>query len=294
MVAGAGSSSLLGGAVGSVLGTVTGLIQGIEQKRMAKKIRKQIRGGIEAGEFATARQVGTILTSKEYQTASNFLRSFYGLSPLTGGEIGESMLGAFGHRVASPFASPEHQRAVPVRGASPEDIAFMQQRLAGAGVGVPGTGGRGFGPTPGGPIDVLSQEFSKGLQQTQAARGLFSSQAAAAAEASGLAGLRAQLQIQMLPQLFELAQAPVAYAQQYQPMNLQKEVFRSTGGAAAYGQATPLAAPVSVASYAAAGAMQGFAQGAGIGLSAYQLSQTQQSPNVTASTAELDKQLWGY
>jgi hypothetical protein len=111
-----------------------------------------------------------------------------------------------------------------------------------------------FEGRPGGPADVLSQDFAKQIQTAQAARGLYSSQAGAAAEASGLAAHRTQLQMQMLPMLLQLAENPLRMSQTYGTANLQTGVFANTGGQAVYGQVNP-------ATFGGAGAMAGALSG---------------------------------
>lgn len=114
-------------------------------------------------------------------------------------------------------------------------------------------------------LDPLTRQFTKSLMQAQTARGLYSSHAAASAEASGLAALRAQMQAQMLPQLLGLAQAPSTIAKNLEPANLARNVFMSTGGGAAYGVPNPAAISASAGTEMLAGGFSGFAQGAMLG-----------------------------
>jgi hypothetical protein len=145
----------------------------------------------------------------------------------------------------------------------------------------------GIGPLqgPGGaenaPMDVLSQEFSSRIQQAQMSRGLYSSQAGAAAEASGMAAFKANMQMQLLPQLMKLASAPQDYANSLELQNLGKRVQFASGGQAVYGQANAGAADVNPWAMAAQGAAAGFSGGAGVGLSAqqYMQSRPQQQPD---------------
>lgn len=119
----------------------------------------------------------------------------------------------------------------------------------------------------GAPMDTLTQDFVKGIRAAQSARGLYTSQVGAAQEASGLAAFRAQLQLNMLPQLLELAQAPVAMGQQYGEANLARNVFSRTGGRATYGQQVSGAYGGSPLGSAIMSGTSGLFSGASLGLS---------------------------
>jgi len=243
---------LTGGALGSVVGGIAGLVGGFARDREARRIRNQVREGIAAGERDTGRQLALTLSSPEFRAGTNFLRGFYGGPELSGQEIQQQLAGAIG-----PVAF--RQTGEGVEAVDPYTQRFLEERLD-----TP-AGGDAMAASS---FDPLTQNFAKSLRQAQASRGLFQSQVGSAAEASGLAAFRTQLQMQMLPQLFELASAPVTYAQRFEPHNLQKGVFRSTGGAVAYGQPTPLAVGGSPWTSALGGLLSGGLQGAGLGIQA--------------------------
>lgn len=219
------------GLVGGVVGAVGNIIQTYEQKKQMAKIRKQVRRGVSAGEDVTARSVGGILTSPEYLTAQNFVRSFYGIGAGNVGDVRGALGAEFGGR----------------------DVGDVESRYA-RGTVLAGNFGQ--------PFDTLTTDFQKGLRQAQAQRGLQDSQVGAGAEASGMAAFRANLQIGLLPQLFNLAEGPASLRAKYEPGNIAREVYRSSGGVAAYGQANPaLAGPAGLIGPALTGAVQGYGAG---------------------------------
>jgi len=87
----------------------------------------------------------------------------------------------------------------------------------------------------------MEQQFQTSLQLAQSQRGLYNSNVGAAAEASGMAAYRQNLQLQYLPQLMGAAEYDVNKQYALEQATLQKNVYRQSGGQAAYGQPlTPL------------------------------------------------------
>ncbi len=110
------------------------------------------------------------------------------------------------------------------------------------------------------PLQPLFRDFVAGLGQAQASRGLYSSHAAASAEASGLAALNTQIQMQLLPQLLGLGSYGEELLGQFGPAAAGRYVFQNTGGQVAFGQPSP------------AGAYTGSPLAAGLGAGAVALS----------------------
>jgi len=248
-------SALGGGLLGGAFSAIGGAFQSRSRNKMLRQIRRQVREGIAAGERTTARSVYGIMSTPEWLTARNFIRSFYGISPAK--DQSQALLG----RITEEFGE------APTESLRGKDLSARFSQV-----------GRYAAP-----MDVLTEDFQKGLRQAQAARGLTYSQAGASAEASGLAAFRAKLQMQMLPQLFGIAEAPAALRAKYEPGHLAREVFRTTGGAVAYGQAQPgLAQESDVLGSAMSGFAQGFGGGSSMGLGFERLLQGQGTEDTTA------------
>jgi hypothetical protein len=86
-------------------------------------------------------------------------------------------------------------------------------------------------------LDALGQQFGAQIRQAQSVRGMFNGDAAAMAEGSGLAAFRANLQMQLLPQLMQQAQGASTLTNQFLSNNLNASVFQQTGGKMAFNQA---------------------------------------------------------
>lgn len=234
--------ALLGAGIGGVAGAIGGAFEGAQQAREAKRVRRRVRTGIDLGVEESARSTANIMSSKEYLTAANFIRGMFGLgdvsSDVAGQVQGEYGTGALG-------SSRDRLSAGSVLGTNLE-------RNAGAGSEF----------TSGGSLTPLETNFLKNLQAAQASRGIHMSAAAGAGEAAGLAAFRTQIQMQMVPQLLALAEAPAAMRAKYEGSSLARNVFQVTGGAAAYGQAQP---ELGFAGSALSGAFKGLASGAAMG-----------------------------
>lgn len=114
----------------------------------------------------------------------------------------------------------------------------------------------------------LTADFRKRIQQAQSSRGIFSSQAAASAEASGLAAFEFEQRRQSIPQLLQLATFGDTAFQQFEASNINREVQRTTGGFGAFGAANPAAAfGPSPGAAALTGAVSGAFSGAQAGAS---------------------------
>lgn len=263
---GGGGGGLVGSLVGGTLGAIGNYLQAKQLKKNLSKMRKQVRQGIESAERATAGSVLGTMSTPEWLTARNFIRSFYGISAAKN-EAADVL-----QRVKTEFGGGE----VGKKGLEGLQVGESQINAA------LGQAGRFASP-----IDVLSEDFTKGLRQAQALRGLTYSEASAAGEASGMAAFRSKMQMQMLPYLFQVAEAPAALRAKYEGGHLAREVFYKTGGAVAFGQPNiALGLPPSTAGAALAGAAQGAAGGASMGLGLERILQSQQSQPAGATVKE--------
>lgn len=147
------------------------------------------------------------------------------------------------------------------------DLVPKEAMPTGGGQDIPEIGG-GWSPQEGNPMDPLAAEFSKSITQAQMARGLYSSHAAAAQEASGMAAFKTKLQLEALPQLMGLGTRPLELAKSVEKSNIDRTVFKATGGKAAYGQPTAAAFGGNMAAAGFSGLMQGAFGGAGLGMQA--------------------------
>jgi hypothetical protein len=232
--------ALVGGTVGAIGGGISGYLDAKQRTKQTRHLRRRIQEGVNLGEVEGARSVGNILSSSEYLTGANWLRSFFGLGDAAS-EVAQKWRGEFGS------------------GAHGSD-ALSNNLRAGGHRTFTGTDAQGA------PLDALSLDFVKSLRAAQSARGLEPSMAAGAAEAAGLSSFRAQMQAQLLPQLMQLAEGPASLRAKYEAGHLGRNVFRMTGGAAMYGQANPeLAFTPNTFSHAVQGAVSGFSAGSGIG-----------------------------
>jgi hypothetical protein len=392
---GGGLTSLIGGIGGAGLGAAAGAVQGYAQMRAAKGVQKSIRSGIAAGEQDTARQVASILGSADYQTGSNWIRSFFGLSPanyaqdtwnqmqagfgsdplaiggkktlqsiqnrrffseqfgqgalmtedmqrlqdlqaavnagdktakkaalaelgitikkkssggMFGGVMGSvsKMMGGMGSSgvmsgmmgsmssmmgdkatamgmggmfdqvmgkdwyssttkgLVSKSGKVNNAKLSELLGGS---IQVLQNQIGQAGTNDMGAYGAAAAETGqgGNPLDVLTGTFLKGIQSAQASRGIFSSQAAASAEASGLAAYKTNLQMNLLPTLMGLGEAPQLLKAKYEDANMQREIYSKSGGQAVYGGINPAAFGGSIAASTLQGTLGGLLGGMGAG-----------------------------
>lgn len=234
---------LVGGLIGGTAGAIGGYLEAKQRKKQTRHLRQRIQAGVDIGTGEAARSVANTMSSSEYLTGANFIRSMFGLGD-TAPEVRGKLQGEFGLGVTGPWAEDtlaNNARTQPHQN-------FMGQDAMGN------------------PLDILGLDFVKSLRQAQSVRGLEPSAAAGAAEAAGLAGFRAQMRMQLVPQLMALAEGPAALRQKYEGGYLNRNVYQMTGGAAAYGQANPeLAFTPNSLGAAFSGFGAGFAQGSGIG-----------------------------
>lgn len=135
-----------------------------------------------------------------------------------------------------------------------------------------------MGGTSANAPDTLTADFVKGLRAAQTSRGLFESQAAGAGEAAGLASFRANLQAQLLPQLFGLAEGPTRLRSTYEPGFIQSGILSRTGGQSSFGPSAGVGA--------ATGGLAGLFSGAALGTD-YSGFQAQQDPEMLYAQAPL-------
>lgn len=228
---------LLGGIIGGSIGAVGGAIQAAQNRKDTANTQRDVRRGVDVGSAQTARSIANIMSSKEYLTGANFIRSMFGIQGSASEDIARQLGGEFGNRVmlggdlgpggkGGAAAGFLHGTDFQTRmGESAKTI--LSGNLAAINGEVPTFGG----------LDPLSQDFVKNLRVSQAQRGLEPSMAAGAGEAAGLASFRTQMQEQMLPQLMALAENPARMRQGYETGNMSREVYRAGAGGVAYGQA---------------------------------------------------------
>jgi hypothetical protein len=214
--------------IGGTIGAIGGAISAARQRKDIANTQRDVRRGVDLAGELTSRSVGNIMTSKEYLTGANFIRSMFGVQGNIGEDIQRQVQGEFGNSlrtggtIVDRDLTAENQKYY---GRSGQQV--MTENLAAVGGEVPTFGG----------MDPLSQDFVKNLRASQSSRGLEISMAAGAGEAAGLSSFRFQMQEQMLPQLMALAEAPANLRARYEGGNLQREVYRAGAGAVAYGQA---------------------------------------------------------
>lgn len=240
-------SSIVGGVIGGTAGAIGGYLEARQRGKQIRHLRKRIQAGVDIGVGETARSVANTMSSAEYLTGANFIRSMFGLgdsAPETRGKL----QGEFGLGVTGPWVEDTLHNNMDNPNMRVGHQNFMGQDAMGN------------------PLDILGLDFVKSLRAAQSVRGIEPSAAAGAAEAAGLAGFRAQMRMQLVPQLMALAEGPAALRAKYEGGNLARGVYRSSAGAAAYGQANPeLAFTPNSLGAAFSGFGAGFAQGSGIG-----------------------------
>lgn len=240
------------GLVGGVIGGIGGAIEAQKRASDIRETRRDVVRGTNMATMTTARQVAGVLGSAEYLTGANFLRSMFGIQGNAADDIQNQLTGAFGSTLLKGTAG-KLGLSGGAKNQLPESAnEYLASVLPGVKSRLPSYNA----------MDPLSADFVKNLRVAQAQRGLESSAAGGAAEASGLASFRAQLQMQLLPQLMSLAENPLSLRNRYEGGNLQRDVFATTRGAVAYGQANPgLMSEGSVVG----GALQGVASGLALG-----------------------------
>lgn len=250
--------ALIGGGIGSIVGSIAGAVQAAERAREIRSTKREVRAGIDIGTAELARSTANVMTSKEYITASNFIRGMFGIGEVTGRDIWSKVQGEYGDlHMAGASTTGEAKKSKAMMGA---DANVILQR------GLAENLGAGAQFANQGTLSPLETDFLKNLRAAQAARGIEMSAAAGAGEAAGLASFKTQIQMQMLPQLMALAEAPMAMRAKYEGNYLGRGVAYATGGAASFGQANPgLINEGSWFTGAMAGGAAGFAQGASIG-----------------------------
>jgi hypothetical protein len=136
-------------------------------------------------------------------------------------------------------------------------------------------------------INPLAANFQKSIQQAQASRGLFASNAAAAAEASGLSSFIFQQQQANLGNLQNLATLDIGgFAQGLEAHNIQTQTALFTGGGSVAGPGAGV--------QALQGGLSGLFAGASMGLNAANLfggGQQAAAPPISGGGAGLDPAL---
>lgn len=112
----------------------------------------------------------------------------------------------------------------------------------------------------------LTRAFRSQIAQTQVQRGIYDSQAAAAAEASGLAAYQYEQQQRMLPFLLQQSTFGNDIYHKYESANIGREVQKATGGVGVYGAANPFVGAPSVVGNAFNAGVSGAFSGAALGV----------------------------
>lgn len=118
-------------------------------------------------------------------------------------------------------------------------------------------------------FSAIEDQFRKNFTQAQVSRGIYSSNVAAAAEASGMAAWKFQQQKELAPLMMDLAERPTALYHKYLEPLSKFHIMHATGGAGEYQQNQQLTQAVLGAPSALggglAGGVGGFMQGAALG-----------------------------
>lgn len=131
--------------------------------------------------------------------------------------------------------------------------------------GLPQTATATMGPQTG--IETpLSRSFKSNLSQSMVSRGIYDSQAAAAAEASGLSAFEYEQQQRMLPTLLGLSSYGSDVYHRYESANIGRETQKATGGVGVYGAANPFFGAQSPAVAGIQGGLAGLFSGGSLGL----------------------------
>jgi hypothetical protein len=249
---------IVGSAIGATTGAISGAIEAAQRAKEIRQTKRNVRGGIDIGVAESARSVGNIMSTKEYLTAANFIRGFFGIQGDASGDVMNQVQGEFG----APHMGAESSTSKADRGRAMMGATASEQIAA----NLAANQGAGSQFLSGGGMNSMEQDFVKNLRVSQAARGIEMGAAAGAGEAAGLASFKTQIQMQLVPQLMALAEMPAASRAKYEGSYLNRNVFSSTGGGVAYGQANPdLNFEGSWFTGAAKGFSAGAAQGAAMG-----------------------------
>jgi hypothetical protein len=172
------------GAVGGVIGGLTGAITAYQQRAQATRQRRRTRKAALAASAQAEAAAKATLSSPEYAAGANFVRTFFGVRP------------------SQPALAPGTTRA----SLSPTQEKFNPYDIQSAEQSPSGVGGA-F-------LDPLTENYLKAGNVVGEASGL-EGFAPAAAQTAGLAAFKFQQQLNLLPQLFQIAQAPQALRSQY-------------------------------------------------------------------------------
>lgn len=183
--------SLLGGAIGGAAGLVGGLINGIQARRQQKLLEQQARAGVAGAEKEATQTGKNVAASAEYQAVQNLFRDFYGMAPL--GEGDSYYVGDESFTYDAKTLQPASKL---------------------------GTVGR----------STLEENLRKSFIQAQTARGIYDSNIAASAEASGLNVWRTEKALEIAPAFLALGERPTTAMQTDWSRALQKNLAYSTGG----------------------------------------------------------------
>jgi hypothetical protein len=127
----------------------------------------------------------------------------------------------------------------------------------------------------------VEDQFRKNFTQAQVSRGIYDSNIAASAEASGMAAWRFQQQKEMAPLMMDLASRPTELFNKYMEPTAKRHIMFRTGGAAEYRQNQQLTGAIlggeSVAGAGFAGAVGGALQGFNLGQQLQNFGVQQQS-----------------
>lgn len=220
---------MLGAALGgAALSAVGGIISGIGERRQRKLLEKQSRAGVEWAERDTTKVGRNLAESAEYQAVQNLYRDVMGMGPLKEGD--------------TYFVGKEK-------------FAYDQKTLMPASkLGTVGS-------------STLEANLKKAFAQAQVARGIYDSNIAASAEASGLGVWRTEKALEIAPALLALAERPTEMKQRDWDRSLQSNLISATGGKLGLGSGgTPMGNTATDFGGLFSGILGGFMQGASLGM----------------------------
>jgi len=214
--------------VGMGLGAVGSIVGGINERRQRKLLEKQSRAGVEWAERDTTQAGRNLGESAEYQAVQNLYRDVMGMGPLKEGD--------------TYFVGKEK-------------FAYDSKTLLPASkLGTVGSA-------------TLEANLKKAFEQAQVSRGIYDSQIAASAEASGIAAWRTEKALEIAPALLALAERPTEMKNKTWAQSLQKNMISATGGKLGMdGPGTPMGSTAGDFGGVFSGLLGGLMQGASLGM----------------------------
>jgi hypothetical protein len=171
--------------IGGAVGGLAGYISAYQGRAAATRSRRRTRKAALAASAQAEAAAKQILSSPEYAAGANFVRTFFGVAP----------------------QKPKLPAGTTSANLSPTQDKFNPYAVQPVEESASGAGGGQF-------LDPLTENFLKAGNVVGEQSGL-EGFAPAAAQTAGLAAFKFQQQLNLLPQLFQLGQAPQALRSQY-------------------------------------------------------------------------------